>query len=310
MSWVNVGSIKGDTGATGNTGATGATGEKSNAIWTTTTAPTSPNYTFNTTKLVGPTGFSPKVGDIIIYSYYRYQITSISGTSAVSTSRVSIRGATGATGATGDKGDTGPKGDTGATGATGATGPAGPVNLVSILDTTDTTNAVTNSAIASEFESLETAIGNITSVQNANLTTETFVQGIPARKSTSATVSASIVSNPLARKRAALCSDTVLDLIRLLDWTESKAINIGSNFDNEKILELISNRIAMVTPAATYTESYYGSGWQLVQSSAAPDYRFVPYTLAYFGGGGAGGNATGVWVFTNEETSFTLHHLP
>lgn len=102
-------------------------------------------------------------------------------------------------------------------------------------------------------------------------------------------------------------SDTVLDLIRLLDWTESKAINIGSNFDNEKVLELISNRIAMVTPAATYTESYYGSGWQLAQSSAAPDYRFIPYTLAYFGGGGAGGNATGVWVFTNEETSFTLN---
>lgn len=62
------------------------------------------------------------------------------------------------------------KGDTGATGSTGATGPAGPVNLVSVLDTTDTTNAVTNSAIATEFESLETAIGNITSVQNANLT--------------------------------------------------------------------------------------------------------------------------------------------
>ncbi|MEE0025621.1 hypothetical protein [Methanobrevibacter sp.] len=62
------------------------------------------------------------------------------------------------------------KGDTGATGSTGATGPAGPVNLVSTLDTTDTTNAVTNSAIANEFESLETSIGNITSVQNANLT--------------------------------------------------------------------------------------------------------------------------------------------
>ena len=76
MAWVNVGTIKGDTGATG---------EKSNAIWTTTTAPTTPNYTFDTTKLVGPTGFSPKVGDIIVYSYYRYQITSISGTSAVST---------------------------------------------------------------------------------------------------------------------------------------------------------------------------------------------------------------------------------
>lgn len=62
------------------------------------------------------------------------------------------------------------KGNTGATGATGATGPAGPVNLTSTLDTTDTTNAVTNSAIASEFESIQTAIGNITSAQSANLT--------------------------------------------------------------------------------------------------------------------------------------------
>ena len=62
------------------------------------------------------------------------------------------------------------KGDTGATGATGSTGPAGPVNLVSVLDTSDTTNAVTNSAIATEFESLETAIGNITQVQQSNLT--------------------------------------------------------------------------------------------------------------------------------------------
>ena len=92
MAWVNVGRIKGDTGNTGAKGDTGSTGEKSNAIWTTTTAPTTPNYTFDTTKLVGSTGFSPKVGDVIIYSYYRYQITSISGTSATSTSRVSIRG--------------------------------------------------------------------------------------------------------------------------------------------------------------------------------------------------------------------------
>ncbi len=58
----------------------------------------------------------------------------------------------------------------GATGDTGATGPAGPVNMVSTLDTTDTTNAVTNSAIANEFESIETDIGTITSAQSANLT--------------------------------------------------------------------------------------------------------------------------------------------
>lgn len=102
-------------------------------------------------------------------------------------------------------------------------------------------------------------------------------------------------------------SDTVLDLIRLLDWKESKAINVDGSFDNEKLSDLISNRIAMVNPAAPYNpSSYYGTGWQLSQLNAAPNYRFIPYTLADFGGGGSGGNATGVWVFTNEETSFTL----
>jgi hypothetical protein len=59
------------------------------------------------------------------------------------------------------------KGDTG---STGSTGPAGPVNITSALDTTDNTNVVVNSAIASEFESLETAIGNITQAQQSNLT--------------------------------------------------------------------------------------------------------------------------------------------
>ena len=55
-------------------------------------------------------------------------------------------------------------------GAKGDTGPAGPVNLTSTLDTSDTTNAVTNSAIATEIESIQTAIGNITSAQQSNLT--------------------------------------------------------------------------------------------------------------------------------------------
>ena len=55
-------------------------------------------------------------------------------------------------------------------GAKGDTGPAGPVNMTSTLDTSDTTNAVTNSAIATEIESIQTAIGNITSAQHSNLT--------------------------------------------------------------------------------------------------------------------------------------------
>ena len=55
-------------------------------------------------------------------------------------------------------------------GAKGDTGPASPVNMTSTLDTSDTTNAVTNSAIATEIESIQTAIGNITSAQQSNLT--------------------------------------------------------------------------------------------------------------------------------------------
>lgn len=110
-----------------------------------------------------------------------------------------IKGDTGSTGATGNTGATGATGGSayitldsahgviyfgdddreysislsslkGAKGDTGDTGPAGPVNLVSTLDTTDTSNAVTNSAIANEFESIETDIGTITSAQSANLT--------------------------------------------------------------------------------------------------------------------------------------------
>lgn len=54
-------------------------------------------------------------------------------------------------------------------GATGPKGDTGPVNMVSTLDTTDTTNAVTNSAIASAIEDIESQIGTITSTQIANL---------------------------------------------------------------------------------------------------------------------------------------------
>ena len=97
-------------------------------------------------------------------------------------------------------------------------------------------------------------------------------------------------------------SDTVLDLIRLLDWKESKAIDIDGSFDNEKVSDLISNRIAMVLPAGPY-DPEWNEGWQLSQSAASPNYRFIPYTLATRGSG----NATGVWVFTNEETTRTLN---
>ena len=95
---------KGDTGATGSTGPqgpkgdTGATGADGGSIWSTTTAPSTSGttYTFTSSKLTGATG-TPKVGDIILYSYYRYTVTSVTSTTAVcANKRVSLRGATGA----------------------------------------------------------------------------------------------------------------------------------------------------------------------------------------------------------------------
>jgi len=71
-------------------------------IWTTTSSPTTPRYTFTISDLSGPTGATPKVGDIVITSNYRYTITSVSSTTVLTGSRVSIKG---------DKGDTGPAGN-------------------------------------------------------------------------------------------------------------------------------------------------------------------------------------------------------
>lgn len=79
-------------------GKMGASGADGSMIWTTTTAPKSPNYTFTISNLSGVSGQTPKVGDIIIYAYYRYTITSVASTTVLAGSRVSIRGATGAAG--------------------------------------------------------------------------------------------------------------------------------------------------------------------------------------------------------------------
>ena len=97
----------GATGATGGTGGTGPAGADGSVFWTTTTAPTSPNYTFTISNLAGPEGATPKKGDIIFYSYYRYTVSTVSTTTLLATPRTSIRGATGAAGATGA---TGPQG--------------------------------------------------------------------------------------------------------------------------------------------------------------------------------------------------------
>lgn len=72
--------------------------QEGSQIWTTTTAPSSPNYTFTVSKLVGDSDTSIKAGDIVMYSYYRYTVLSISndGTTVLTGNRQSIRGGTGA----------------------------------------------------------------------------------------------------------------------------------------------------------------------------------------------------------------------
>lgn len=83
----------------GEDGTDGAT------IWTTSTAPSTPDYTFTITNLTGPSGATVKAGDIIIYSYYWYSVTSVSSTTVLAGNRTNIRGATGATGSTGATGN-------------------------------------------------------------------------------------------------------------------------------------------------------------------------------------------------------------
>lgn len=66
-------------------------------IWTTSTAPTTPNYTFTISNLTGSTD-EPRVGDIILQGVYRYTISSISSTTVLAGSRQSLQGASGAAG--------------------------------------------------------------------------------------------------------------------------------------------------------------------------------------------------------------------
>ena len=88
--------LKGQPGTNGTNGTNGQDGKDGNCIWTTATAPTKPNYTFTIANLSGPTGHTPQVGDVIVYSYYSYTITNVDTTTVKAGSRTSIRGGNGA----------------------------------------------------------------------------------------------------------------------------------------------------------------------------------------------------------------------
>lgn len=95
MTEFDLGQVVGDDGVDGAT------------IWVTSTAPTTPDYTFTISNLIGPSGASPKVGDVIIYSYYWYSITTVSSTTVLAGNRTSIRGAAGQNGTNGTNGTDG-----------------------------------------------------------------------------------------------------------------------------------------------------------------------------------------------------------
>ena len=86
---------------TGEDGTDGAT------IWVTSTAPSTPDYTFTISNLSGPSGATVKAWDIIIYSYYWYSITTVSSTTVLAGNRTSIRGAAGQNGTNGTNGTNG-----------------------------------------------------------------------------------------------------------------------------------------------------------------------------------------------------------
>ena len=65
-------------------------------FWTTTVAPVSPDYTFTISDLVGDTNADIKIGDIILYSHYRYTVTAVNGNgTVVGSNRESFKGADG-----------------------------------------------------------------------------------------------------------------------------------------------------------------------------------------------------------------------
>lgn len=78
-------------------------------IWTTTVAPTTPDYTFNISNLTGSND-DPREGDIILYDVYRYTISSVDVTTVLAGNRQSLQGEPGTPGSPGAPGSPGTPG--------------------------------------------------------------------------------------------------------------------------------------------------------------------------------------------------------
>ena len=129
MTEYDLGKVVGDDGTDGAT------------IWTTSTAPSTPDYTFTISNLTGPTGATPNPGDIIIYSYYWYQISTVSSTTVLAGNRTSIRGAAGQNGTNGTNGTNGDDGV--GISSISKTGTSGKVDTYTITYTNSDTDTFT-----------------------------------------------------------------------------------------------------------------------------------------------------------------------
>lgn len=112
--------VDGQTGQPGQPGPAGQDGADGSLTWVTTVASTTPDYTWNVSDLVGVSGKTPKINDIIIQNIngetYMYVIDSLNDP-YVSASRIaSLRGAQGVQGQPGQNGTDGTNGTNGTNG--------------------------------------------------------------------------------------------------------------------------------------------------------------------------------------------------
>ncbi len=201
-------------------------GDDGSLFWTTTTAPTTPNYTFTISNLVGETGKTPKKGDIIFYSYYRYTVDTVGDTTLKATSRQSIRGSTGATGATGN-----------GISSISKTGTSGLVDTYTITYTNTDTDTFT---VTNGSDATVTVVDNLNSdsstsvlsakqgkVLNTNkIETSAIATSFGSTTSDSKVPSEKLVSDSLATKQATLVSGTNIKTINSTSLLGSGDIQI------------------------------------------------------------------------------------